>query len=880
MTLHGQVQGVGLRPAVARLAAELQLAGFVRNSADGVQLHVEGDAAAVDRFQQELPDRLPSIARVAIVDAAPCEASGTESFQIVESESNGPLTTRVPRDLATCSECLRDVLDESNRRFEYPFTSCTNCGPRYSIVDTLPYDRCRTSMAAFEQCTSCLTETVDASERRFHSQTNACPACGPLLTFCRSTADNDAPTSVLRFAAADALKRAAEAVLAGEILALRGVGGYQLIVDATNSAAIARLRDRKRRPSKPLAVMVRSLADADELAVLSQAEIDCLMSRANPIVLLQARSAARVQLSDGIHPGLSELGLLLPTTPLHGLLLDSVGRPLVVTSGNVDGDPLAFEPVAAERVLANVADAWLHHDRPIVRPIDDSVVRVIADRPVTIRNARGLAPLPLPSVERLARQIAASGDHLPIILAVGGQQKNAVALFNGQQAMLAPHLGDLDSLASRERFVEGIDQLLCLYGDPDSAREMSSARAVSSVLHPPFGKVVREEQANGEGASLGQSTIGAVRPLPVRSSRPSLSEGEAECHSGSHDRPTSLIVHDLHPDYFSTHWAARFDHTIAVQHHHAHVVSAMVENDWLDREVLGVAFDGTGYGTDGTVWGGEFLQTTSHGFERVGHLRPFRLPGGETAIREPWRVAAALLVDTVGAEAAFEVLTCGRLGLRPDDHVPDCRAGGPTCCERIGCDVGLALPHDRQKPNGATDGRQVDAVIALAGGDFAPITTSAGRLFDGVAVLILGIERSDFEGQPAMLLESAADISVRDAYDFEVLVGEPLQIDWRPMVQQILADRQQAFLPAVMAAKFHHGLAKVIAKVVRRFELPVVLTGGVFQNRLLTECVLDELAGYPCEVGRHGSIPPNDGGLAAGQLAIGLAMLGLKEESV
>lgn len=788
MTLHGEVQGVGLRPAVARLAAQLKLTGFVRNSADGVQLQVEGENIEVEHFQQQLHERLPSIARVSINDVAICEPSQAESFQIIESATNGPLTTRVPRDLAACPECLQDILNESDRRFEYPFTSCTNCGPRYSIIDELPYDRCRTRMAEFSLCPNCDTDTTDPDDRRFHSQTNACPACGPSLTSCRPTARGNIQTD-----AADAVELAAAALRAGDILALRGLGGYQLVVDATNSAAVARLRERKRRPSKPLAVMVRSLAEAEKLAVLSDIERETLVAPANPIVLAEARADRQNGLGDGIHPGLREVGLFLPTTPLHQLLLERVGRPLVVTSGNVDGDPLATGPEAAERDLAGVSDVWLHHDRPIVHPIDDSVVGVIADRPMTIRNARGLAPLPLPAVERLARQIADAGQQVPAILAVGGQQKNAIALFNGQQGVLAPHLGDLDALQSRERFSEQVNQ---------------------------FEKLFR-------------------------------------CQAG-------LIVHDLHPDYFSTQWASRSEQTLAVQHHHAHVVSAMVENDWLDREVLGVAFDGTGYGTDNTIWGGEFLRATVYGFERVGHLRAFPLPGGEAAIREPWRVAAALLTQAVGAEAASEFLSA-RLRKASNERRDTGR---------------LAPSRYIEHPTAATCTRQLDAVINLVRGGLSPTTSSAGRLFDGVASLILELDYSHFEGQPAMLLESAAEISNRDAYDFEISEGAPLQIDWRPMVRQILVDRQRDCSPGVMAAKFHRGLAKAVARVARQCDLPIVLTGGVFQNRLLTEWVLAELADHPFKVGRHGSIPPNDGGLAAGQLAIGIARLGRKEESV
>jgi hydrogenase maturation protein HypF len=793
ITLHGQVQGVGLRPAVARLAAALQLTGFVRNSADGVQLQIEGDTAAVEQFQQRLSEHLPSIACASIADATPCEASGTGRFLIVESLSHGPLTTRVPRDLAACPECLQDVLNAADRRREDSFASCTNCGPRYSLIDELPYDRCRTSMAVFEQCAVCGSESANPEDRRFHSQTNSCPDCGPSLSFFLPEARNEVRSDAARSDEPDPLAFATKAILAGGILALRGVGGYQLVVDATNSEAIDRLRERKRRPAKPLAVMVQSLAEAQHIANLSPIERATLSASDNPIVLVTKRADQTGKLGDGIHPGLREVGLFLPTTPLHRLLLDRVGRPLVVTSGNVDDEPLVVERKAAERELEAVADAWLHHDREIVRPIDDSVVRVIADRPVTIRNARGLAPLPLPAIEQLARRILNSNQQSPVLLAVGGHQKNAVALLNGQQAVLAPHLGNLNSVPSRMRFVEQLEQLTQLY----------------------------------------------------------------RCQA-------KTIVHDLHPDYFSTQWARRFEQTLAVQHHHAHVVSAMVENDWLDRKVLGVAFDGTGYGSDGSIWGGEFLRATVQDFERVGHLRPFRLPGGEAAILEPWRVAASLLVEAVGTQAASRFLNTVH----------------PEASDRLQATRPLAPFSDPHHPTSAINTCRFDAVVNLASGTLAPMTTSAGRLFDGVASLILGIGCSNFEGQPAMLLESAVDISALDAYEFAVTHDTPLQIDWRPMVRQVLADRQKGCPPGVMAARFHRGLAIAIAGVARQFRLPIVLTGGVFQNRLLTEWALDELADQRCLVGRHAGIPPNDGGLAAGQLAIGLARLGRNRGSI
>jgi hydrogenase maturation protein HypF len=558
----------------------------------------------------------------------------------------------------------------------------------------------------------------------------------------------------------------AKALRTGKIVALRGLGGYQLAVDATNAKAVQRLRLRKRRPSKPLAVMVRSLEQAESYASLTDQHRRLLSSSERPIVLVPVKD--RIPLCGEVHPGLHEVGLFLPTTALHWLLLDQVQRPLVVTSGNVDGDPLSVTPKEAERQLKGIADLWLHHNRDIAHAIDDSVVRSIADRSVTIRCARGAAPLPLKSVNEFATRsvelranTAGLDVSAPPVLAVGGHQKGAIALFNGAQAVLGPHIGDLDSLPARERFDEHVRQMWDLY-----------------------------------------------RCEPRR------------------------IVHDLHPDYFTTCWAQSSGYpTLAVQHHHAHVVSGMVEMGWLDREVIGVAFDGTGYGIDGTVWGGEFLRATVEGFQRVGHLRPFHLPGGETAIRQPWRVAASLIVAAVGEVQTRQVL----------------------------------------KSIGVDDTEAMAVLRLIKNKRLSPVTSSAGRLFDGVAAIALGVVSADNEGQPAMLLESAADPMVEASYEFSILGTKPFQLDWTPMIKQLLDDRQAGLPLEVMAAKFHNGLARAIVKVCSRFRLPIILSGGVFQNRLLTEHVVEELADSRQPLGLHQEIPPNDGGLAAGQLAVGLA---------
>lgn len=744
LIVRGDVQGVGFRPAVTRLASDLGLSGTVRNAASGVEIHLEGTEEAFKAFRHRLPTSLPATARLDASEWSRCELIGIEGFRIIESSNTGPLTTPVPPDRATCEACLREVAKSTDRRAGYAFTSCVDCGPRYSIIESMPYDRSRTTMDTFGFCPECEQEYLTLGERRCHAQTNACPACGPSLRLHPCRDDTHAPCEV-----------AADIIRQGAILCLCGLGGYQLIVDATNAAAVQRLRERKGRPAKPFAVMVESLAQAESLAVLSDHDREALSGAERPIVLVPSEGSG--PLCEEIHPGLRDIGLFLPTTALHWLLLRHAQRPLVVTSGNVDGNPMAASPELAELELNGVADAWLHHNRDIARPIDDSVVRSIAGQGVAIRCARGLAPLTLAPAAKLTSQWTETGS----VLAVGGHQKAAVALFNGAQAILGPHIGDLESLAMRERFVEHIERLQALY-----------------------------------------------------------------------DCKPQLVVHDLHTDYFSTRWAHSLgSQTLAVQHHHAHIVSGMVENDWLDREVLGVAFDGTGYGIDGTIWGGEFLRTTVFGFERVAHLRPFHLPGGESAIRKPWRVAASLLIESIGESEAQRVLVAAGLS-------------------EMNIAAVLQLTSHRQ---------------------LSPLTSSAGRLFDGVASLILGINEAAYEGHPAMLLEAATDASTAAAYDFDLLETSPLQLDWRPAIRQLVDDHKHRLAARIMAAKFHRGLASAIAKVCDRFDLPVVLSGGVFQNRLLTEQVIAELMRSQREIGLHGRIPPNDGGLAAGQLAIGMA---------
>jgi hydrogenase maturation protein HypF len=784
MILNGRVQGLGVRPAIYRLATSLGLAGEVRNSARGVEIDLVGNAADLAAFQNRLEDQLPPGAlveqrlveqrlveqRLGEQDAAEqglgaqrsqqnrsadtIRATGRPDFVIVREPGAGPLGARVPVDLAVCSNCLKDVDGDEPRRGRYPFVSCTLCGPRYSLIRAMPYERPDTGMADFPMCEQCMREYGSVGDRRFHAQTNACSFCGPRL-WCHA----GDPRQTLEGSAA--LAAASHALREGRIVAARGVGGYQLLVDATSQSAVDRLRRRKTRPAKPLAVLVGSIDEACRLAYVDAEQRRALESPANPIVLLKSRSPSPLignpqpgsLLARSVHPGLDCVGLLLPSTPLHALLVREAGRPLVCTSGNREGEPLEFSVAESEHNLAGICDLWLHHDRPIEQPIDDSVVRVIAGRPVTIRLARGLAPLALPIDFNIPR------------LALGGHMKAAAAWCNGRQSVLGPHVGELDTLAARQRFREQFQAWQRLY------------------------------------------------------------RFQAE-----------RLVHDLHPDYFTTAFAMDFRGSrLAVQHHHAHVVAGMVQHGWLDRQVLGVSWDGTGLGSDGTLWGGELLLARTTGFERVGRLRPFSLPGGEAAVREPWRVALSMLHEVVKPEQALRLL--------------------PPAVEPGKC-------------------RQVQQLIGHR--RLAPLSSSGGRLFDALAALILGIVESQFEGQPAMWLEAAADRSERGAYPLPLRDGELLEWDWRPLLIEVLADLRRAEAPPIMAARFHRGLAKGIVAACRRWpEMPVVLSGGVFQNQLLTEWVceeFEEVADSPRQLGLPGSIPPNDGGLAVGQLVIAAAL--------
>lgn len=753
--LQGRVQGLGVRPAIARLAAELRLRGAVSNTPEGVSIRIEGPTAALDAFARRLPDALPPASWVAHWDVAACQPTDEPGFRIADSGRGGPLATTVPTDLAVCRHCLAELADPSDRRYGYPFISCTACGPRYSLIASLPYDRDRTVMASFRVCECCGREYGSPSDRRFHSQINACPDCGPTVWL------SDRHETVLA-RHAEAIASAAAALRAGDLIALRGVGGYQWLVDATNEAAVIQLRQGKGRREKPFAVMVLDTAAAAEIADFDSQQAARLNSSANPILILPRRSDAG--LATTVSGALDTIGLMLPATPLHALLARACDHPLVVTSGNVEGDPIPYL-----RLASQAPECCLEHDRDILRPVDDSVVRTIAGREVSLRLGRGMAPL---SLAFPAEMLRAAGSE-DAILAVGGHQKSAVALFNGTQAILGPHCGDLETVSMRQRFVEQITALCELYG------------------------------AN-----------------PQR------------------------VVHDRHPDYFSSRWALECGlPTESVQHHHAHVVAGMIEPGWLDRSVLGVAWDGTGYGDDGSVWGGEFLIADAIGYRRVAHLRPFRLVGGDAAIRQPWRVAVSLVHQACGAEAAarlrFPEVSLARI---------------EQCVNWL------------QRPIRSTSVHDV-------------WTTSAGRLCDGVAALVLGTSENRYDGQAAMrweatgsLAESSAADRPKEGYRLPLMTGSTWQLDWRPMLAAIVDDLIAGREAATISPRFHRTLGEAIWRVAERFgELPVVLGGGCFQNRLLVEAVTIAADGAGGRLATPGVIPPGDGGLAAGQLAIAIA---------
>ncbi len=725
INIYGVVQGVGFRPFVYSLATKLGLKGTVSNGTSGVEIYINATQLEFEEFIKIVTNNPPPLAKIDNIDHFKVDNLIFDDFSIVPSDGSGDKSVKIPPDMFVCDDCKKELFDPENRRYKYGFTNCTNCGVRYSIIKNLPYDRHNTSMSEFEMCEACKNEYNDPSNRRYHAQPIGCFDCGPKLSFYI----ND---KKVEFSQDECLQHAADQILNGKIVAVKGVGGYHLVCDATNEHAVSELRKRKRRPSKPFAIMAYDMAMVHSLACVSKIEEKYLISSQRPIVLLKSKPNA---VAPSVAPNLSQLGIFLPYTPVHLLLLEILKRPIVATSANLSDEPLCIDLKSLKK-LNSIYDAVLDHNREIINGCDDSVIKIAADHTLVLRRARGYAPahIKLPF-------------SLPCpVLGLGANQKNTIAIGFDKDVILSPHIGDLDGIESVKYFDSNIRTLRRVY-----------------------------------------------------------------------DFDPKIVIHDKHPSYESTKYAKEnFTNTKAVGHHYAHILSVMAQKN-TTAKVLGVAFDGTGYGDDGTLWGGEFLVCDYDGFERVASLQNFVLLGGEKAIREPRRVALALLFDIYGKDA-------------------------------------INLDHPAIKSFSSTELEIL--YTAWAKKINSPSTSSMGRLFDAVASLCGVSQVISFEGESGMLLEELFDPNITDSYTFEVKENK---IIFLPMIKEILLEKE----PIVAVSKFFHTIVKMIEEISKLYPMPLVLGGGVFQNGVLLELLFknfpDLLFGE--------DIPPNDGGIALGQVA-------------
>jgi hydrogenase maturation protein HypF len=818
----GIVQGVGFRPYVYRLAFERRLAGFITNTSAGVSIEVEGPAEAVDDFVSRLPREAPRLARITQLAAHDIPARADGEFRILPSQAGEDRRVLISPDVAICDDCLRELFNPSDRRFHYPFINCTNCGPRYTIVRDIPYDRARTSMAVFPMCADCQREYEDPFDRRFHAQPNACWKCGPQVELWDAAGASLVPVNYrapTRGALTDAIGEAAARLKAGYVVAVKGLGGFHLAVDATNPAAVSRLREGKRRVEKPFAIMAPSLEAVESLCQLNEASRALLSSPERPIVLLRKRSPNPV--ADLVAPFNLEYGVFLPYTPLHYLLF-AAGRfqALVMTSGNISEEPIAIDNAEAVARLRGIADFFLVHNRDILLRCDDSVVRVSSvaqtsappwrevcgsahaalDKPghtqaiQLLRRSRGYVPVP----------VFLNRD-LPPILAVGGELKNTICLTKNRHAFLSQHIGDLENLESYGFF------------------ETTIAR---------FKRILEVEP--------------------------------------------QLLAYDLHPDYFSTRWALGQTHLqrVGVQHHHAHIASCMAENH-LDGNVIGIALDGTGYGTDGAVWGGEILLATYADFERVAHLDYIPMPGGAAAITEPWRMAVSYLYKHFGdAFLDLDIPFVRELDAGVQGH-PVAQSLGPAAQSR--------LPARGQAAGHVPLRKQVAVLLRMAErGVNSPLTSSCGRLFDAVSALAGIRRRVNYEAQAAIELEAAIAGDNEDAaYPFELRPdGTGWIIGTAPLFAALVNDLKCGVPAGVVSRRFHEGFAEVLARVARLIAAKtgvniVCLSGGSFQNVFLLEQLKRRLEGDGLNVFTHSEVPCGDGGLSLGQALVAAGRAGL-----
>ena len=757
--VRGIVQGVGFRPFVYNLARQLELAGYVLNSSAGVTIEIEGNEPAVARFVATLRNSPPPLAQIEDVAIAELEPGGDAGFVIRHSEAEAGEFMLVSPDVATCDDCWRDFGDAANRRYGYPFTNCTNCGPRYTIIQDIPYDRPSTTMAKFRMCALCQAEYEDPSNRRFHAQPNACPQCGPGLALVPSDGRFPGEEDYQSRGTPAILRRVRGLLREGKIVAVKGLGGFLLACDAENDAAVSALRTRKRRSDKPFALMARDIAHVERFCVVTPEERNLLLSMRRPIVILQRREGSAI--SPAVAPGNATIGVMLPYTPLHYLLFsDSLDEPsrfraLVMTSGNLSEEPIVTSNEEAWERLREVADWLVFHNRDIYMRADDSVARVFDQRERVLRRSRGYVPHPVDL-----------GIELQEILACGAELKNTLCLTKGRYAILSQHIGDLENFETLVFFEETLANLKKLF---------------------------------------------RVEPRAV--------------------------AYDLHPQYLSTQLAQRLplEPKVGVQHHHAHIASCMAENH-LSGKVIGVAFDGTGYGSDGKIWGGEFLVADYLGFERRAHLRYVPLAGGDAAVRQPWRMAMSYLRDALGDRASL-----GFADLVPKANIA---IVDRMLARRLNC---------------------ID-------------TSSCGRLFDAVSSIVGLRQEVSFEGQAAIELEMVADATVERAYPYAIADGDVAQLDMRPMIEAIMDDLARGIAAKEISAAFHNTLAAAIVEVCRRIRAAeslnrVCLSGGTFQNVFLLQRAVNALRSDGFEVFLHALVPPNDGGIALGQAVIANARL-------
>lgn len=741
--ITGSVQGVGFRPAVYNYAISFNLKGYVQNTFQGVIIEVEGERDSLNKFVEKLKNCPPVLSRIDSFQINELPFNGYQDFKIIISEEEGTANTLISPDTSICNDCLKEVKDKNDRRFSYPFTNCTNCGPRFTIVKDIPYDRKKTTMSVFKMCPDCLKEYLDPTNRRFHAQPNSCFSCGPSLELIK-----DGKTIESK----DCILKAKELLAQGNIIAIKGLGGYHLACDAQNEEVVSKLRNRKYREDKPFALMAKNIETIRNFCKISQKEKSFLLSIPKPIVLLKKKNNSKIAKS--VAPKQKYLGFMLPYTPLHYLLFDnSPYQALVMTSGNISDEPISYKNKEALNRLPNIADYFLVHNREIHMRCDDSVGRIINHKELIIRRSRGYVPLPIKLNFNFKKEILACGGHL----------KNTFCLVKDDQAFISHHIGDLENMETLASFREGIDHFKKLF---------------------------------------------SISP--------------------------EIIAHDLHPEYLSTKYALEHSSLlVGVQHHHAHIVSCMAENA-LSEEVIGVAFDGTGYGSDGKVWGGEFLITSQKSFKRIAHLKYLPMPAGEKAIKEPWRMVISYLYQIYG-----------------DDFI------------NLPLEFVKKLP-----PNWPLILKIITQNINC------PETSSMGRLFDAVSTLIDFKERVNYEGQAAIELEMMAKEEVKKFYDYEIIKSkDKLIINWERIIQGIVGDLIKNISKSVISAKFHNTITYIILEICQKIRkqtgiTKVVLSGGVFQNIHLLKNTYNLLARNKFNVYTHSRIPPNDGGISLGQAVV------------